>query len=87
MLQISKLNKYLHICQYLTIQIIAKSTQIIATKAKWNDQTKVCVLNNVSNFKVILSGLGQFLAAESPLKMIKNAFLFHVKSSFHSQDS
>ena len=35
--------------------------------------------------KGILSGLRQFLATESPLKMIKNAF-FYLKSSFLSQD-
>ena len=33
-----------------------------------------------------LSGLRQFLATKSPLKMMKNAFLFHLKSSFRSQD-
>ena len=37
-------------------------------------------------FKSALSGLRQFLATESPLKMIKKCFLFHLKSSFRSQD-
>ena len=37
-------------------------------------------------FKGSLTGLRQFLATESFLKMIKNAFLFHLKSSFRSQD-
>ena len=38
------------------------------------------------NFKGALSGLRQFLATESPLKMMKNAFYFHLKSSFCYQD-
>ena len=37
-------------------------------------------------FKGELSGLRQFLATESSLKFMKNAFLFHLKSSFHFQD-
>ena len=42
-------------------------------------------------FKTILindvpSGLRQFLEAARPFKMTKNDFLFHVKSSFRSQD-
>ena len=36
--------------------------------------------------KGALSGLRQFLALESPLKIMKNAFLFNLKSSFCSQD-
>ena len=36
------------------------------------------------SFKGALSGLRQFLATESPLKMMP--FLFHLKSSFRSQD-
>ena len=36
-------------------------------------------------FKGALSGLRQFLATESPLKLMKNAFVFHLKSSFRSQ--
>ena len=39
----------------------------------------------VGLFKGALSHLGQFLATESPLKMMKNAFLFHLKSSARSQ--
>ena len=38
------------------------------------------------NFNGALSGLRQFLATENPLKMMKNAFYFHLKSSFCSQD-
>ena len=38
------------------------------------------------SFKGALSGLKQFLATESPLKIMKNVFLFHLKSSFRSQD-
>ena len=33
-------------------------------------------------FKGVLSGLGQFLSTESPLKMIKNAFYFTLKALF-----
>ena len=33
-------------------------------------------------FKRTLSGLRQFLATENPLKMIKNAFYFTLKSLF-----
>ena len=36
--------------------------------------------------KDALSGLRQFLATKSPLKMMKNAFKFYLKSSFCSQD-
>ena len=36
--------------------------------------------------KCALLGLRQFLANETPLKMMKNAFLFHLKSSFRSED-
>ena len=32
--------------------------------------------------KGLLLGVRQFLTAESPLKLIKKSFLFHVKSSF-----
>ena len=35
--------------------------------------------------KGAISGLRQFLAAESPLKMIKNVFISHLKF-FFSQD-
>ena len=34
------------------------------------------------NFKVALSDLRQFLATESPLKMMKNAFYFTLKAIF-----
>ena len=37
-------------------------------------------------FKGALSGLRQFLASESPLKKGEKCFLFHLKSSFCSQD-
>ena len=37
-------------------------------------------------FKGALSSLRQFLTTKSPLKMMKNVFLFHLKSSFRSQD-
>ena len=33
-----------------------------------------------------LSGLRQFLATESPLKVLKKCFLFHLKSFFRSQN-
>ena len=36
--------------------------------------------------KGALSCLRQFLATESPLKMMKNAFLFQLKNSFRSRD-
>ena len=39
-----------------------------------------------TEFKGALSGLRQFLAAESPFEMIKKCFLFDLKSSFRSQD-
>ena len=35
-----------------------------------------------SGFKGVLSGLKQFLPTESPLRMAKNIFLFHLKGSF-----
>ena len=37
-------------------------------------------------FKGTLLGLRQFLATESPLKLMKNACYFHLNSSFCSQD-
>ena len=40
----------------------------------------------VKKLKGAHAGLRQFLAPEGPLKMIKNAFFFHVKSSICSQD-
>ena len=33
-----------------------------------------------------MSDLEQFLATESPLKMMQKCFSFHLKSSFRSQD-
>ena len=36
----------------------------------------------VCDFKGILSGLRPFLATESPLKMMKNAFYFTIKALF-----
>ena len=39
-----------------------------------------------SLFKGSFSGLMQFLATESPLKMMKNAFYFMLKSSFCSHE-
>ena len=35
--------------------------------------------------KVFLESLKEFLATESPLKMMENAFFFHLKSSFRPQ--
>ena len=40
----------------------------------------------IEKIKGTLSGLRQFLVIESPLKMMKNAFLLHLKSFFCSQD-
>ena len=37
--------------------------------------------------KGALSGLRQFLATESPLKIMKNAFHFTIKAIFCSQDN
>ena len=36
----------------------------------------------IFNFKDALSGLKQFLATESPLKVMKNAFYFTLKALF-----
>ena len=47
-----------------------------------NRKTKY-VLNKL---KVGPSGLRQFLAAESPLKMMKNSFYFTSKALFRSED-
>ena len=49
----------------------------------------ICCLGRdleVSRIKGAVSGLRPFLANEGSLKMIKKSFLFHVKSSFRSQD-
>ena len=40
----------------------------------------------LKTFKGALSGLRQFLAAGKPFKNDEQCFLFHVKSTFHSQD-
>ena len=37
-------------------------------------------------FKGTLKSLIPFLATEIPLKMMKNVFLFYLKSSFRSED-
>ena len=44
----------------------------------------VCIVKTVENknFKGSLSGLRQFLATKSPLKMMKNAFHFTLKALF-----
>ena len=39
------------------------------------------------HIKGAVSGLRKFLRTESPLKMMKNAFYFTLKSSFRSQDT
>ena len=41
---------------------------------------------NTYLLKDALSGSRQFLATENPLKMMAKGFLFHLKSSFRSQD-
>ena len=43
-------------------------------------------LSSKLNFKGALLGLRQFFATESPLKMMENAFLLHLKSTFCYQD-
>ena len=40
----------------------------------------------MNDHKGALSGLRQFLATESSLKIDERGFLFHLKSSFRSQD-
>ena len=37
--------------------------------------------------KGALSGVGKFLASESPLKIMKKCFLFRLKRAFRSQDN
>ena len=44
------------------------------------------MLTNIGQFKGALSGLRQFLATESLFKNDEKCFLFHLKSSFRSQD-
>ena len=46
----------------------------------------ICTKHYVRYLKGALSGLRPFLATEIPLKMIENTFLFHLQSSFFSQD-
>ena len=47
------------------------------------DKPKIIMKNNeVKDFKDALSDLRQFLATESPLKMMKNAFYFTLKALF-----
>ena len=46
---------------------------------------KIVTKNIFMILKGALSGLRQFLTFEGPLKMMKNAFLLHLKSSLHSQ--
>ena len=43
------------------------------------------VLNSKSVLKGALSGLRQFLATESPLKIMKNTFYFTLKVGFHCE--
>ena len=47
---------------------------------------KIWVIECVKNFKGTLSGLRQFLANGSKCKNDEKCFLFHLKSSFYSQD-
>ena len=56
---------------------------------KSDANSKIFLSKNIAGswetyFKDSFLCLRQFLAAESPLKMMKNAFLFHVQSSFCS---
>ena len=60
-----------------------KSSKIIVSYQETSWDIAIKVLNNSLNyFKGALSGLRQFLATESPLKMMKNAFYFTSKSFF-----
>ena len=60
-----------------------------ATGSKW-DSPKAPIQSDLENFliafKVRLYGKIQFLITERPLKMMKNALYFHLKSLFRSQD-
>ena len=40
----------------------------------------------MNHLKGALLGLRQYLATQSPLKMMKNAFCVNLKSSFRSRD-
>ena len=89
-------NIYLiHKASFFHMKIIA----ILSTKESdyyyiwWDQQLKKKRLHNLTwmhtrlcMFYSTLSGLKQFLATESPLKVMKKSFLFHLQSSFHSQD-
>ena len=57
---------------------------MVADHGNWDHDLKkeIRVLVKVLVFKGALSGQRQFLAAESPLKMIKNAFYFTSKALF-----
>ena len=47
------------------------------------DKSKIIIKNNeLNDFKGALSDLRQFLATESPLKMMKTAFYFTAKALF-----
>ena len=48
------------------------------------EETRLCLFNGYEpfNFKGALSGVRQFLATESPLKLMKNAFYFTSKAPF-----
>ena len=50
-------------------------------KNKRYRETK-CISRNTMNIKGALPGLIKFLAAESPLKMMKNTFYFTLKALF-----
>ena len=60
-----------------------------ATGSKW-DSPKAPIQSDLENFliafKVRLYGKIQFLITERPLKMMKNALYFYLKSLFRSQD-
>ena len=74
--------------QNLPITQYSKKKQTKVKNKKF--QTKLRrVEANKSNSKHLqgaLSSLRQLLAAEDPLKIMKNAFLFYLKSPFCSQD-
>ena len=53
------------------------SYKVLIKKTKY-----LCFIANTDNVKVAFSGLRQFFATESPLKMIKNAFYFLLKALF-----
>ena len=59
----------------LKISVLFKFRQYVTTQS----------LSQIA-LKGALYGLREFFATEKPLKLIKNYFLFHFKSSFHSED-